>query len=131
MKFEEAVKQAELGKKIRNVTWDKDKFIYLDTYYDNLIWYNHHRFDALFPNDVIPFPLYCEIITPWEIYVKETEIEIELELINFQEALKAFKEGKTIKRYKYSSMFTRGRLFTTELVFSCEDVFADDWIIIG
>ncbi len=50
--------------------------------------------------------------------------------MKFEEALKAFKEGKTIRRLKYNWTFTKGPLFTTEQVFSYEDVLADDWTIV-
>lgn len=50
--------------------------------------------------------------------------------MKFEEALKAFNEGKTIRRLKYNWTFTKGHLLTTEQVFSYEDAIADDWVVV-
>jgi hypothetical protein len=132
MNFLEAMKLAREGKQIRRPTWAKTNYIYLQN--DRVINESCHYItlgvDAMLQED-------------WEIYVKETEIELH----SFQEAFTAFnKRGVQIKRfstevafYKTSSgdntffkMYTSGipDLKTHQQeAFNYDDIMANDWII--
>lgn len=126
MNFIEIAKLLDKNVPIRRSIWPKGHRVTAD---DNhiLTWeYGHYDTDPTFliTTDAI-------LATDWEIYQK---------LHTFEEALKALKEGKIIKRCgeKFVDYFmNEGNIFkrddgdTMEIFcFSAESILADDWVIL-
>jgi len=132
MNFIEAVKKLKEGYKITKDCWDKENYIYLEGH-----WV---VFDE--EEEVHNFSFYDYLYEGWKIYLKERKLH------TFEEALKALKEGKTIKRkqstaefyYNYTSNTITSNLpyqpekydgdKWVDISFTNDDILANDWIIV-
>lgn len=120
MNFMEAVKELKTGKKVRKISWTNTEA------HIKKVAGNHYRFFATIYNaennqgipshDSYSFREYEILATDWEIYEYE-------KLHTFEEALKAYKEGKKIRRKNNVMIYQNCYL-------DLEDVMANDWLII-
>lgn len=121
MNIIEAVRLAQIGKKIRNTDWDENTFIYLSINPGVLYW--TRRKDV--HDYQIPYVPTCgDFSDDWEIYEEKPKT------YTFQEAFEAFMEGKTISRLLYVVRYRKEHLHKSGIIFSYDDVLATDWIII-
>jgi hypothetical protein len=115
MNFIEALKLAQRGKKIRKVGWDEDEYITVNGC--KLIWA---------PDDTNISSEYTidmnSLLQDWEIYEEKPKY-------SFQEALKAFNEGKNIRSSDRTYWVSRRHDYEYEETFTLRDVNATDWVI--
>ena len=121
MNFMEAVKELKTGKKVRKISWTNTEA------HIKKVDGNHYRFFATIYNaennqgipshDSYGFREYEILATDWEIYEEECKLH------TFEEALKAYKSGKKIRRKNNIMIYQNYYL-------DLEDVMANDWIII-
>ena len=126
MNFMEAVKELKTGKKVRKISWTNTEA------HIKKVDGNHYRFFTTIYNaennqgipshDSYSFREYEILATDWEIYEEECKLH------TFEEAIVAYKAGKTIQRQCYKVV--RHNLEYNNFYFEKDDVMANDWIII-
>lgn len=139
MNFIEAIKLARQGKIMGYKTKGSSrKYIYKDK------WILVERPDVDVEDDYITYLsthysstnehlVKVDTIKLEEVYIEDilrddwVEVEPKIELHSFEEAFKAFNEGKTIHRKDDRN--DRFSLRNEKKYFTCEDVMANDWII--
>jgi hypothetical protein len=113
MNFIEAMKLLKEGYKITKDCWDKENYIYLEGH-----WV---VFDE--GQEVHNFSFYDYLYEGWKIYLKERKLH------TFEEAIAAFKRGKTIRR-EAIRRFEYSAVNSSNPYFEIHDVLANDWIIV-
>ena len=118
MNFIEAYKALIKGKKVRQLDWDKGEYIEKGKTCGNEDFYVCDS-GCFSEEDGTSYEL-CGIdylAEDWEIYEEECKLH------TFEEALKAYKSGKKIRRKNNIMIYQNYYL-------DLEDVMANDWIII-
>lgn len=113
MKFWEAMKALEEGKKVRNINWDKEGFIYLDEY----SVCDENNFDV---DDSVIDGYF--VTSEWEIYKEPVKT------YTFLEMIEQVKFGKSA--YRKDWLVTRRAISKDVGDFSIEDTEAKDWIVV-
>lgn len=119
MNFLEALKKCYDGFLIRKATWDEGSYLKYenDTINLHILGTDRTYIYVAYMPDLLK--------TDWEIYEERKS-----KTYNFQEAVKAFSDGKIIKRCNKSQTWQILRCFEMdETLFTYGDVLATDWLI--
>ena len=112
MKFSEAMKALEEGKKVRREDWNEGCFVYV---------LNDSVFDEKGSSRSIY--LSAPFLENWELY------EEPVKTYSFIEAVQLMKEGKTIKRKYWGSWYSMRITYDYTFKFTTEDIEATDWMV--
>lgn len=121
MNFIEMIKLLEKGAKVTHSEHLKHDRQYLVWHGNGMVVRMEEGTDDWFAEWVFDFEDY--ISESWGLY-KETP-----KLHTFEEAIKAFKNGKTISLFRDGEYYVYNINGSTDRLFDCNDILSDDWLI--